>query len=609
MWLGVAVAGVLLRGPVWDENYEFAQVLLDKVVYPAGHPEHFHVKNLATVQLYLVALQVALGGGPEWVCGVRNVLFTLGKTLPFFFLGAFVTRRVLVGHAAALAALLLGGASFVNAYPATSWPVIPTNGMIGTSAALLCVILIACGRLKSGFAVAAAMPAIHIGQCPPVALFAGIVFLHALLYRREKLRPIVIGAALGAPVTLVSALLAWKFHVPYVPAPAFTGPVDQETVWRGFLQYVTWHQRLKIGPDLLCMIWTLWLLGACCWHLRKEPAFSVYAWLFLYAALLCVLVWSIMFIHAVLQDRTPHLLLFWIPYRLPNHLPPLVAAVTAMLLLRDPHFSMSILLLPAALYLSLKGSPQTDLLTGLSGALIPVLIAPRYSFGRTWGITSVAVWLLGLALLQMPILPFIYGLGAGLMATMLDARRRLRDVHKPIIHPAYWAAIGGLVLACSMRPTDGAPDLVVKRRFDEVFTRLESAGAVWPNEMLCVPHFQRVLQGRLNHPVIAEEATLTWIPYHRVLGPGIQRLYQDIYGIDITQAYEGHVGYTYLPLKNWDKVWTERSEAEWQALGRRYGFRYVISPIFVPLHLPQVLSQEALSLYKIPALTAAVSAQ
>ncbi len=55
------------------------------------------------------------------------------------------------------------------------------------------------------------------------------------------------------------------------------------------------------------------------------------------------------------------------------------------------------------------------------------------------------------------------------------------------------------------------------------------------------------------------------------------------------------------PGRPWKQVWSERSPEEWQSLGAKYGFRYVVAPEGVVLSLHEVLSLQGRTLYRIDA--------
>ena len=107
-----------------------------------------------------------------------------------------------------------------------------------------------------------------------------------------------------------------------------------------------------------------------------------------------------------------------------------------------------------------------------------------------------------------------------------------------------------------------------------------------PSDMVLTPleeHYQMVL----GRPVAATFETRQHSGYVPAIAATNEKLYADLYGVK-----DGH-------WYDWE-LWQRRTEAEWRALGDAYGFRYVISKDFHPLHLPVCLRGEGLVLYEVP---------
>jgi hypothetical protein len=100
-------------------------------------------------------------------------------------------------------------------------------------------------------------------------------------------------------------------------------------------------------------------------------------------------------------------------------------------------------------------------------------------------------------------------------------------------------------------------------------------------------HWQMVL----NRPVVATFETRQFMSYMKSIAATTDKLFADLYGVK-----DGH-------WYDWD-LWQRRTEAEWRSLGAAYGFRYVISKDFHPLHLRECLRGEGLVLYEVPTASA-----
>lgn len=186
-WVAFAIVAVLLRGVRLEESYEFAQVLLGRIRYPEGHPLALHVRNTFTMQTYVSALLMLLSPSPGWVCGVRNVLYVVAKTLPCYLLGVGLSRRIVTGHLAAILAFLCAQ-GFTCAYQSSAWPIISTNGVIGLGFPLAALGLLAMGALGSAYFMIGVMPAVHLGQTLPLFLVAGVHMVYLFIHDRRRLR-------------------------------------------------------------------------------------------------------------------------------------------------------------------------------------------------------------------------------------------------------------------------------------------------------------------------------------------------------------------------------------------------------------------------------------
>ena len=123
--------------------------------------------------------------------------------------------------------------------------------------------------------------------------------------------------------------------------------------------------------------------------------------------------------------------------------------------------------------------------------------------------------------------------------------------------------------------------------------------------ILLVPYQQEGLQARLHHAVMTDMATMTWIPYRPELGPSLYKIYRDCYGLNFAPD-EGESAIE----RPWFKVWSQRTQQQWQELGAEYNVRYLLTPTFLELDLPLLIDAKTLPstqlyeqtgrLYKIP---------
>ncbi len=108
---------------------------------------------------------------------------------------------------------------------------------------------------------------------------------------------------------------------------------------------------------------------------------------------------------------------------------------------------------------------------------------------------------------------------------------------------------------------------------------------------------QLLLQARTGHAVFCDMALPFMITYVPAIAPSVEKMFNDVYGICFDPTSNGTPD---ADKGEWKTNWAARSCQQWQALGERYSFRYVIAPITLRLDLPLMFYAEANSLYRIP---------
>lgn len=103
--------------------------------------------------------------------------------------------------------------------------------------------------------------------------------------------------------------------------------------------------------------------------------------------------------------------------------------------------------------------------------------------------------------------------------------------------------------------------------------------------LLVVPPYQVLMQAQTGQPVTTDLAMTYFIGYRPALGPSIQKMYTELYGIDFTRPLSAGDA-----PEHWTQVWERRSKEEWRALAAEYGFRLVIAPSDVDLALKPILA-------------------
>ncbi len=589
-WVLFSVLAVFVRGVRWDETFEHAQILAGHVVYPEGHPLRVYVHNAFSLQTNLSAAVLALGGGPGLVCGFRNVLFLLATTLPVFLIAASYTGKSRWGHAAAL--LILQGImlEFDGSYPTFAWPELYSNGHIGGGWALITLWALMTSRVRLAALLFGLMPCVHIGQWP---VLIGVFTLAALwtAWRREYtlLARGVLYCGIGLAVCAVYYLAHRTSMEPIPLAGPFASTEGAAAIWKGYTALFDPHRRYPPGNGHVVLAALLVLSGMATWRATRTEDKRIFPLAWLYGLGVAGLVWGIMAIHAVLGPDIPFLLISWMPYRLLNHVPPLLLALMAGLLARER---------PGLLLAALAFNAAAPLLSPIVG---PSLYA-RYiasGDGVAFAIFGAALWsscsqdsrlraAVAAAVPAALLAPYHHFGAACLLAgaaaaAALEVMPRLQAPRGAL--SAVLAVTAAVLLFHQFQYRQWLP---VPEFAAKLAARLDAE----PGAMLLGPPDTLLLQAQTGHPVLAETATPSLISYVPAIGPAINRIYEDVYGMS----------FRWPPVNapRWEEVWQRRTKEEWQGLARRYGFRYVISLPGVPLPLRPIMSSDTAACYVVP---------
>lgn len=595
-WLLLCVVAVALRGVRWDETYEHAQVVLGTVSYPEGHPLGRYVGGVYSIQPFATALHLYLWPNEAFVNGVRNVLMLASTLVPVYLLAAWLTRSAVWGSAATV--LVMHGVllELDGSYPLVVWPDIFSNGPIGQGYALLVLFLILRGHDRAGGLLLGLFPAVHLGQAPAVALWAALcVAWRAKLGGGRSQRTIAGWACAGMAAAAVFAVV---LHMTQQPPPD-TGPYavagDTVAIWEGFTQYADPHRRLPSGNGHVALVAALVLGLALARREREETRdFGPWAWLLVYVGIVAAVVWITMGIHLAMGPRIPYLLIGWMPYRLINHVPPILLVMICGMLRARP-WGVPVML-AAVLYAAL--APMViPAGTALARYAQPAVALPFLLLGAAWGIyatciparqrLSVVAGILLLALLAMYHQWGALCAAAGCIAGGVGAAFWFTRLHPRWLGGA---AVAGTLIALAGQGL--CRDHLPRSAFD-VAAAHAMAGAGDRGAMIAGRPDEFTLQARTGHPVFVESATASLISYMPELGPAINSMYHDVYGIRFDHAPDG-------TGSGWEQLWEARTPAEWQAAAGKYGVRYLVAPSHVDLTLELILEQYGSRLYRIP---------
>lgn len=606
-WAAVCLAAVLVRGIRWEEGYERAQVILGLTPYPEGHPHYRWVWNGFSVHYYLTGALLWLTRSAAFICGGRQFVATLAIHLPIYGLTWLLARRPLPAHLAMVLSFAGANTIFQSYMPILPWATKATSGIMGMGWAFTVLVALCAGRWRTAGLLFGLMPMIHLGQWPMI-LLATVAVGAWLGWHGERvaLKGLVQWALVGLACCGAFALAQRTVLVPDPTEGAYYSARDGRAIWAEYTTHEDMHRALtdwpRFGPmghSTMALVGFLILALPFTWREvsmagQRQPAAVLFAYAFLSAA-------AIGFargVHHWTGTGVPYVVVSWMPYRLTIHVSMLLlcgvcawscggkrggtfwAPLAALGWLAA--LPLWPLMLPEQLVQRYFSTPETALFLVAGGAL-PLAweaAAPSCALRHVW--TALAgVGLLALAWYFRP------GAAAALcgLAVALSERRFARV---PVGHGTAFAtalilsaaALSNVFLA-EWRSREYLP---VSPFEAEMAKYLAAHGA--PSDMVLTPldeHYQMVLE----RPVVATFETRQFMSYMLSLAATTDKLFADLYGVK-----DGH-------WYDWE-LWKSRTAEEWAALGDAYGFRYVLSKDFYPLHLPERLSGDGLILYEIP---------
>ncbi len=612
-WCSFSLIGVVIQGVRWDENYEFAQVLLGQVPFPEDHPLHQYVWRLFSIQHISLAGLMIFVKDPLWVNGFRNVLFLLSSTVPVYLWGTSLSRRPLIGHVAVVLILMEIHVPFLSSYPIHVWPGVFSNGPVGLGYMLLSAWALATGRHRLAGGLIGFAPLVHLGQFPPL-LAMTVLYLGWLAIKKHhpEAKRLVLASLPGVTMTILLGLILRAYSTPPPTDGAYFTAAEPMRIWHHFMAHFASHRAIPytIGHILLAgsLLFGVQLL----WLQRREkrtastgsPPLSdpTTAWAIIYLAIASLTVWIIMAIHYAAGSDVPFLFAAWLPYRLMNHVGPLLIPLLLAVTLRRstseapvwlPLLLLATLLGPLLQLVSVElatryiteGDYLFFLLFGLASS---VLTRTSTDGSPPWGLRASV-------LLSMVLLACFHQFGAACMAlgwiTGLlptpprPTARELRGLATCLV--------AVLLIVLLTKHGERSKHLFVEPIFQQVAQYLEEAGE--DDAMVLTPYQQIGTQMKTGHPIMADMATQFYGMYVPPIAPSVAAIFQDFYGLQFDP--NAPASQADLP---WYGVWPAKSLKEWQHLSVKYELHYVLAPDFMDLPLEKVVDGNGNNLYKIP---------
>lgn len=600
-WVGLALCvafcavGVAARGLRWDETLEHAQVLAGAVAYPEGHPLPHYLARAFSLQTLLSTGMLWIGLGEAALCAARNFLFLCATVLPVYAL--LLALRLGALGACAGALLVAQGVllEFDGNYPLQVWPELYSNGHIGTGWVVLTVAALAAPWPRTAMLLLGLLSGVHAGQAP-LAIVIAIAAMCAPLPEARALRAAWRWLALG--VGLVA--MGWLAHRLLAGAPpALAASVkNSDALWRAYTFGHDPHRQIPRAAAWLT-VFAAAGLAALAWRAERSWRVGVVA---AYALAVGAVMAGTGAAHGLLGASTPAWLLQWMPYRLVNHVAPLLLALALAGLWRAAPSQRPAVWLVAGLV-------AWGAITPYLGAFVPDRIYTRYVapgeavafviVGAGW-----AHWAIagapgrGAAGLLMGALPAAalgfhrFGaaclmLGHALAWVGRHATRGVAAARGPM--PVGPGPRGGAHLAiAALCALAAAQTLANQARARATLPRsdFEAAVARWAAEeaprapALLTPPEGHGAQARLGAAVLADAATLSLISYVPAVGGAVAAMLLDVYGMDLLGGDAG---------PGWRAHWASLDAAGWRALAARHGITHVAAPADLALPLPVVL--------------------
>ena len=613
-WVVFSLLAVIVRGVRWDENYEFAQVILGQVPYPEGHPLFQYVRGFYSFQTYSLAALMHFFPEPLLPNLLRNWAFLASSTVPVFLLGALFSRKQLVGHVAVVFVLLEIHASFYSTYPVLVWPMIFSNGPIGLGYMLVALWALLDRRYRIAGLLMGLAPAVHLGQFPPLLLVAALQVVW--LVRKGQMGPVralVVHAIPGLVVcVLFAAFIRWFAVEAPVDGPYYSA-VAPEILWRTFMERYAGHRAIPWTTGHIVLVGAV-IVGVALLAARRvgvgsgektaRPApllESAWTWALIYCALASGLVWGTMTVHYFMGADVPYLLVGWLPYRLMNHVAPvLIPLLIAIGYAREKHMPpyISVALLVALLVPLADLVPESEwvkrylssgeylfffLFGGAAGTGIVLA-------GRQYLVPSLAACAALLLLLG-----WFHQYGAACtLAGLLAACVPVPAAATPRMLRFAGAGLACLTLMTMLAKEGERPQHLYRSEFHVAVARYLAAEGQ-PDAMILVQHDQAGDQMLFGHPVMADTATMLHGVYRPAIAPSVNAIFQDFYGVYLDPEAERP-----NPPQAWHEVWPAKSLAEWRRLSITYDVEYVVAPRFMNLPLEMLLRGDLRNFYRIP---------
>ncbi len=644
-----SVLNVWVGGTYQDEVIVPAQIITGAVHYPAGHPHAIFYIQAYSLQNYLAAGFWAWVPNAFALSALRNILFLFLSIYVPFALTLQLTRRPFWGYLAAALTVSETSILLKGVYPLWVFPNAISQGHIGTQVALLIIVLLLAGQWWIGGILLGALPSIH----PAMAL---AVYPWSILYlfksnaglRAQGWKRLFVGVSCGLAICLLLAGIIYiRSSNLTLPAP-YNGQANGALIRQTFIAFTDVHRRpfsieslgYLFNPLAFFAIGILLLWGTYRDQRKglREPGHADIFWILL----LGVIAWVIVYGAGILLELFG-VLPVWMDVVMPFRFSNLTASIIIPLTVAGIAWSyhkMSERQRLGAMLLVIA-------LAALEGILIVTnrIRAIDYLLFITWGLflgldllvhwqdrahrllSVLAVLALGGVLVLLfhstrqgviLLLTFLLSVGLVLLVDKLRWSRillgqdRERQMSMILLGACVFAGIAGLVqykvwdawMSSYDHSGNRVPRWDVVSQSDRELIDWFAANTQ-PDEIVLPSLAPRIyLQAKTGHPVLFEQETLWLMTYMPSVASTVGTMTRDLFGIDYAnpEQLKRLSADDSLPpdVPAWSAAWQTRTLGEWETLGKKYGFRLVLSSTPFPLNLPVAYHSSLWTVYRIP---------
>lgn len=552
--------------PTWQYCVEYAQVQSGIVKYPIQTPQQVFMSCSWSLinQLSAIALKCGISEMDIslFVSGIMGLLSFQAISLTTLALSS----NCLLSISLPLLILFSGAYNFGEVYPIFLLHFEGTHGVIGLSYILLVIGFLGLGWLRTGSFLLGIAPAIHLSMGSMLWLVVFICLLWNKSNYKGFFKKLITYFMLGCVISFVSIL----FHIITMES---IPDVDLDIVKKHFYFFIHYWDAHRMSVDFL----------------------SPDIWINI-AGLGILIYWLICF-RANIQQNSPFILYAF-----------LTSAVFSLV------FSASTLITPEWLPMFFVQMIPARFLNLLVLGY-PVLIAGLLGQQRNnvWSQFFLSLFIIALCISVFPV-PFLKKIFISqrqfvlivlfVFSILLVMKHWLPSINfkseflgkLPLVVEKV-ILIVFIVLVCKTYYLDWQymKIKIRKERDDRLLAKVASRKGL----ILTSSNIDMV-QLLTRRPVLLDGGTLDNLCYIPKTAPNINRILNEIYGIDFFNPPQETIGMGSLPHFAGKTLWESRSLEQWQKIRKKYGVIDILTYNTWRLKLPKVLHNSKYSLYYIP---------